>query len=207
MEIVQKEGNRDVKRTIDAYNLDMIISIGYRVNSRLATQFRIWATNVLRKYLVEGYAINQLRLEADAKNYEKLQANIATLRKVIDNETFTLAQSKELIKIISDYAKSLDLISQFDNQVIKKPQNLTKADINKIKYEEALAYIIELRQSLNAHELFEVEKEEGLKSALKSIFQTYGGKELYPSVEEKAANLLYMIIKNLSSPEKTKPIF
>lgn len=196
METVQKEGQREIKRNIDVYNLDMIISIGYRVNSRRATQFRIWATNVLRKYLIEGYAINQNRLESDVERYRQLSAQVKTLKKVVENETFTLGQSKELMKIIADYADGLEIIDQVDHQSLEIPKNLTRAKAKKIAYSKSRKEIDKLKTILKTHDLFGVEKDDSFKSAIANIFQTYNKKELYPSLEEKAANLLYLIIKN-----------
>lgn len=183
-------------RKMNLYNLDMIISIGYRVNSKRATQFRIWATNVLRKYIVKGYALNDERLKLETEKFNQLNSQIKTLRKVIDNESYTLEQSRELIALISDYAESINLLNKFDEKKIILPAKLTLKNAKPIKYTDSLNDIDRLREELNAHELFGKETNEGLKSILKSIFQTYNQEEVYPSIEEKAANLLYLIIKN-----------
>lgn len=178
------------------YNLDVVISVGYRVKSLRGTQFRIWATNVLRDYLVEGYAINQRHLEANSEKYIELQEQLKTLRKVIDNASFTLDQSKELVRIISDYAGGLELIDKVDHGEVGMPAQLTTEDVTYIAYTQAATDVVQLREQLNVHELFGNEKDNVFKSALQSISQTFDGKDLYPSVEEKAANLLYLIIKN-----------
>lgn len=196
MEIVRKEGERSVKRSVEVYNLDMILSVGYRVNSKRATQFRIWATNVLRKYLVDGYAINQKRLESESKKYFDLKSQLKTLKNLIENESVDLAGSKELIKIITDYSQKLDLLDKFDNDKILIPASTTKKQAKEIIYKEAVKEIDKLRQKFEASQLFGNEKDDGFKSALKTIFQTFEGKDLYPSLEEKAVNLLYLIIKN-----------
>ncbi|MBD3280693.1 cytochrome C biogenesis protein CycH [Candidatus Dojkabacteria bacterium] len=194
--VVQKEGQREVSRRISHYNLDVIISVGYRVRSLRGTQFRIWATNVLRNYLVEGYAINQKQLESDSRKYLELQSQLSTLRKVVENESLNLDESKELIRIISDYSSRLDLLDRFDNKEISIPKGTIKKKACEIHYKEAVQEIDKLRERFGAKELFGNEKDDGFKSALKTIFQTFDEKELYPSLEEKAANLLYLIIKN-----------
>ncbi len=196
MEIVRKEGDRKVKRKIEVFSLDMIISIGYRVNSRRATQFRIWATNILRAYLVEGYAINHRRLEEESRKLRDLRRHIKILQKVVDTEKLTLDQSKGLIRVITEYASGLELLHQVDNDSVKMPQKLSRKSVVAIKYTDALREIDNLRERLNSGELFGDERDRGLESSLKSIFQTFEGKDLYPSIEEKAANLLYLIIKN-----------
>jgi len=156
------------KRVMNLYNLDMIISIGYRVNSKRATQFRIWATNVLRKHLVDGYTVNQERLESDAQKYKQLTEQIKMLRKVVENETYTFEQSKELVRIIADYADSIELLNRYDERSIKIPNNLTRKKSVKIKYEDACRDVNELRKKLGAHEFFGQEKDNGLQSALKA---------------------------------------
>lgn len=193
---VQKEGNRKITRDIEYYNLDVVISVGYRVNSKRGTEFRIWATNILRDYLVKGYVVNQKLLEADAQRYHQLQSQIKTLRKVVENEDFTLDQSKELIKIISDYTDGLELIDNVDNGDVKIPISLNKKVVKKLSYIQAKAEIDKLKISLNAHQLFGNEKDDHLESILQSVVQTFDKKDLYPSIEEKAANLLYLIIKD-----------
>lgn len=199
LELTTKHGaiiNKTQTKKVKHYNLDAIISVGYRINSSRATQFRIWATNVLRNYLVEGYVVNQKRLEQDKRKFSELQSQIITLRKVIDNETFTLDQSKELVRIIADYATGLDIINKVDHNKLELPINLTQAVAESLNYREVIADIAELRANLKEHALFGNEKDAGFKSSLKAIFQTFDGKDLYPSIEQKAANLLYLIIKN-----------
>lgn len=195
--VKRKFGNSEFStKPTNFYNLDVIISVGYRVKSQRGTQFRIWATNVLRKYLVDGYAINQKRLEAESKKYLALKSQIKTLKNVIENESVNLDESKELIAIIADYSQKLDILDQFDNRTISLPANTTKKEANIIIYDEAVKEIDKLRKQFQATQIFGNEKDNGFKSALKTIFQTFEGKDLYPSLEEKAANLLYLIIKN-----------
>ncbi|GAB4157735.1 MAG: RhuM family protein [Candidatus Dojkabacteria bacterium] len=177
------------------YNLDMIISVGYRVNSSQATRFRIWATNVLKRYLVEGYAINQKRLETNSQKWDLLKLQMQNLREVLDTKSLTNTQSKALIKVITDYTKALELIDQVDRKVIPQA-NLSNTDVTPLKYDQLLKEVNVLREELNAGPLFGQDIKGGLQSALNSIEQSIGGQVLYGSVESKAANLLYLIIKN-----------
>ena len=196
-DVMRKFGNSEFSaKPTNYYNLDVVISVGYRVKSQRGTQFRIWATNVLRKYLVQGYAINQKRLEKNREKYLELQTYLNTLRRVIDNEEFSLEESKELVRIITDYTKGLELIQQTDDRSVELPGKLSKESGKQIEYKEAVVEIEKMRETLGASGLFGQEKDGGFKSALSTIFQTFDGKDLYPSLEEKAANLLYLIIKN-----------
>jgi prophage maintenance system killer protein len=206
MERVQKEGDREVKRVVDMYNLDMIISIGYRVNSQLATQFRIWATNVLRKYITEGYAINQKRLEQDSKKFELLKTQIKNLEGVIDTYELTEPQTKALIKIITNYTEALSLLDKVDRRNIPLPQSTKTKDIIDLNYKDLVKDIDKLREELELGELFGQDTKNGLESILKSINQTFDKKDVYPSVESKAANLLYLIIKNHPFTDGNKKI-
>ena len=193
---VQKEGKRQVKRNLEHFNLDVIISVGYRVNSKVGTKFRIWATNVLRKYLIEGYAINQKRLEQDSKKWKLLQLQIENLRGVLDTKGLTSGQSKALVRVITDYSKAFELLDSVDRKKVLNPKSLKTKNVVNLKYKELIKEIEELRTRLKVGELFGQDNNDGLESALKSINQSFDGKDVYPSVEKKAANLLYLIIKN-----------
>ena len=191
MEIVQEEGTRKVIRNIDHYNLDMIISIGYRVNSSRATQFRIWATQRLKEHLVQGYTINQNRLE-------ELQQTVQLIQNSIDSET-NLSEAKGLLEIIRQYTQSFVLLNQFDSNSIQ-PQNLNENISYEINHYEAKLAIAELKQQLidrkEATDLFGNEKDKSFEGTLGSVIQSFGGQYLYPTIEEQAAHLLYFIIKN-----------
>jgi death-on-curing family protein len=200
--VVQKEGNREVSRKIRFYNLDAILSVGYRVNSKRGTQFRQWATQRLRDYLVQGYAVNQKRLE-------QLQQTIQLISRGGNTETLQLHEAKGLLEIIGSYTSSFVLLNRYDSNNLttgKLSENLTY----EIQYEEAKAAIAELKKQLikkkEATELFGNEKDEGFKSSLQSIVQTFGGNYLYPSIEEQAAHLLYYVIKNHSFTDGNKRI-
>ena len=188
---VQKEGNRTITRNIEFYNLDAIISIGYRVNSKQGTQFRIWATNRLKEYLIQGYSINDKRLK-------ELNQLIQIISKT-EVETNQISESKGLLDILTNYTKSFILLNQFDSNRLE----LNSLDENityEIEYDEAIVAIEELRKKLINHkeatELFGNQKDESFKGILKSVTQTFDGIYLYPTIEEQASNLLYFIIKN-----------
>lgn len=184
------------------YNLDVIISVGYRVKSKRGTQFRQWATQRLKDYLVQGYAINQQRLE-------QLQQVVQVIRQSGSKETLQLSEAKGLLDILSGYTKSFILLNQYDSQrleISKLDENITYA----INYDEARAAIQKLKQQLiskkEATEFFGKEKDEGFRSSLLTITQTFGSKYLYPTIEEQAAHLLYFIIKNHSFIDGNKRI-
>ncbi len=187
---VQKEGTRTIERTQLFYNLDAILSVGYRVNSKRGTQFRQWATQRLKDYLVKGYAGNQKRLE-------QLQQTIKLIAKDTDN--LKLHEAKGLLDIIQKYTQSFILLNQYDSNSLSS-QNLNENITYEIQYDEAEAAINELKKQLfaatEATELFGNAKDDSFKGILGNIVQTFGGQYLYPSIEEQAANLLYFIIKN-----------
>ena len=194
---VQIEGKRKVKRNIEYFNLDVIISVGYRVNSKKATKFRIWATNVLKKYLIQGYAINEKRITKE--RLKEIEDTIRFIKENINTPSLSAKEAKGLLEIIEKYALVWRWIEEYDTGKIEA--KITRKERKKISYNEAKAAIEELKGYLlqrgEASEIFGIERDRGLfESALNTIYQSFGGKELYPSFEEKAANLLYLIIKN-----------
>lgn len=199
---VQIEAGREVVRDIEFYNLDAILSVGYRVNSKRGTQFRQWATQRLKDFLVQGYAVNQKRLE-------QLQQTIQIISNGSNTETLQLQEAKGLLEIISNYTRSFVLLNQYDSHTLS-PANLSENITYEIQYEEAKAAITELKTQLIAKNeatgLFGKEKDDGFKSSLLSIVQTFGGQYLYPSIEEQAAHLLYFVIKNHSFNDGNKRI-
>jgi len=188
---VQTEGGRKVEREIEYYNLDAILSVGYRVNSKRGTQFRQWATQRLKEHLVQGYTINQKRLD-------ELQQTVQLIQKSISEET-NLKEAKGLIEIIAQYAQSFILLNQYDSNSIT-PEKLNENITYEITYPEAKIAIAELKKQLTdrkeATALFGNEKDNSFAGTLQSVVQTFGGIYLYPSIEEQAAHLLYFIIKN-----------
>lgn len=197
MEIVQIEGNRKIKRTLTFFNLDIIIAVGYRVNSLRATQFRIWATRVLKNYLIEGYAINQKRLLEQTQKLKEIQSTINFIRqKSIQPEL--KGQAEELLSLIGQYANSFTLLYQYDENKITVYK--TKKSKFILKYDECKKLINKLKEKLieknEAGDLFGREVNNKFKSIIGTIYQTFDKKELYQTIEEKAANLLYLIIKD-----------
>ena len=184
---VQNEGGRNVTRNIDYYNLDMIISVGYRVKSQNGVIFRKWATKILKDYMIKGYAVNQKRLEYLEKTVKLIDIAGRRDTQLKGNE------AQEIIKVINNYSNALDLLDDYDHKRIIKP-NGTK-DNKQITYEDCLNIITKLRFS-NDSDLFALERNQGLKEIVGTIYQSFDGKDLYPTIEEKAANFLYLIIKN-----------
>lgn len=194
---VQIEGKRKIKRKITYYNLDVIISVGYRVNSKKATMFRIWATNVLKNYLVKGYAVNENKITKD--KLKELEKTIRFIKETIHTPTLSASEVKGILEIIEQYTNTWKWLEECDTGKIK--QITTAKEKQKITYEKATKAIIKLKEYLinknEASDIFGAEREKGLfLSALNTIYQTFDGTELYPSFEEKAANLLYLIVKN-----------
>ena len=184
---VKNEGGRNVTRNIDYYNLDMIISIGYRVKSQNGVIFRKWATKILKDYMIKGYAENQKRLE-----YLEKTVKLIDIAGRIDTQ-LKGNEAQEIIKVINNYSNALDLLDDYDHKRIIKP-NGTKNN-KQITYEDCLNIITKLRFS-NDSDLFALERNQGLKEIIGTIYQSFDGKYLYPTTEEKAANFLYLIIKN-----------
>lgn len=197
METVQKEGKREVKRNVEYYNLDMIISVGYRVNSKQATAFRMWATSVLKQYLIEGYAVNEKRI-ADAKEkLGSLQSVIALLESKVGRENLK-GQEQELFGLLSEYAKTLSVLEQYDTGALTVPKG-KKAHVT-LSYEEAIGVLEKVRTQLMDHgeatDLFARERGGEFQGIIRGLYQSFGSKALYASVEAKAAHLLYFIIKD-----------
>lgn len=201
---VQEEGGRIVERNIEYFNLDVIISVGYRVNSTQGTQFRIWATNVLRKHLVDGYTINEKRLKAAEHKYQELQKSLKLLGNVIHLESVS-DESKGLIQIITEYSRALDILDDFDHERLSVPKG-TKQTKYEITYEEAKIIIATMRKKFSDSSLVGQEKDASFKSSIGSVYQTFDGQDVYPTVEEKAAHLLYFVTKNHSFIDGNKRI-
>ncbi|HNR16732.1 MAG TPA: virulence protein RhuM/Fic/DOC family protein [Chitinophagaceae bacterium] len=189
---VQKEGNKTVRRDILHYNLDAIISVGYRVNSKRGTQFRQWATQRLREYLVKGYTINEKRL-AD------LEQAIRLVQLTGEGKELSATEAKGLLEIITNYTQSFILLNRFDSNELA-PGRLNEKITYEIEYDEAVKAVAELKKQLvkkkEASALFGNERDGAFGGILNSVVQTFGGEYLYKSIEEQAAHLLYFVIKN-----------
>lgn len=192
---VQKEGKRVVERAIDFYNLDVIISVGYRVKSKRGTQFRIWANKVLKEYLVKGYALNEKRLKEQTEKIKDLENSLEIIKRLTAKIELHQDEFSGIISVITNYAYALNVLDNYDHQKLKI-SDVNKTELYKINYEEAAKLIAILRGDFGSSDLFGVEKDDSFKSAVGNIYQTFGSKELYPSLDEKAANLLYLTIKN-----------
>ena len=199
---VQIEGRRRVKRTTYAYNLDMIISVGYRVNSKHATNFRIWANRILKEYLIKGYAINH---NAKAEQLDELKQTIAIMRNVLAHKSITQDEAVGLLRVISDYSYGLDTLDRYDYQTLDITKT-TKSEVFRATYENAIDALAILKDKFGGSDLFAHEKDDSFKSTMGVIYQTFDGQELYPSIEEKAANLLYLTVKNHSFSDGNKRI-
>ena len=200
---VRTEGNRSILREIPYYNLDMIISVGYRVNSKNATSFRRWATSVLKQYLIKGYAINQ-QIKLD--RYNELKDVVRLMSRTVGlQEKVTSEEYGGLFNVISDYVYALDTLDHYDYQSLSI-QKTTKEEPFRATYDNAMEAINALKEKFGGSQWFANEKDDSFKSSIGQIYQTFGGEDLYPSVEEKAAMLLYLVVKNHSFSDGNKRI-
>ena len=200
---VQKEGQRTVRRSIPYFNLDMIISVGYRVNSKRGVKFRQWANRVLKQYLIKGYAINErLRHEQISELRQLVQVVGRTLQ---HREQENTIEMQDLLDVVVDYTYALDTLDNYDYERLTIDKT-TKVAAFHATYENAMEQIQRLRDKFGASVLFGNEKDDSFKSSIGQIYQTFDGDELYPSVEEKAAMLLYLVTKNHSFSDGNKRI-
>jgi len=194
--VVRQEGKRQVRRSIKHYNLDAIISVGYRVSSKRATQFRRWATQVLKDHLVQGYTLNQRRLTERGIEFEQA---VNLLSRTLTNQGLVSTEGEAVARVISDYARSWSLLQGYDEQQLTE-LNIKQPGMHSLELEEALKAIGELKQTLiakgEATELFGQVRGDGLTSALATIEQGFGDELFYPNVATRAAHLLYFVIKN-----------
>ena len=184
------------------YNLDAILSVGYRVNSKNATAFRIWANQVLKQYLLQGYAINE---RIAAQKYDELSQLVKVLGRTIQNQEKLTEDSRSLLDVVVDYTYALDTLDRYDYQELKIEDTIGKEAFH-ATYENAMEVIRELHEKFGGSTLFGNEKDDSFKSSIGQIYQTFGGIDLYPSVEEKAAMLLYLVTKNHSFSDGNKRI-
>ncbi|MFY9463761.1 MAG: RhuM family protein [Sediminibacterium sp.] len=175
---VQKEGKRSVKRKIEYYSLDVIISVGYRVKSQNGTQFRIWANKVLKKYLIKGYSINEKRLKEQAGQLESLKQAVKLLGNVIEAQPLNSDEATGLLKVLTDYTYALDVLDRYDHQVLEIGAT-TREELFQITYSEAMKAIDGLRHKFEGSTLFGNEKDESFQGSLAAIYQTFGGASLY----------------------------
>ncbi|MDD3480687.1 MAG: virulence protein RhuM/Fic/DOC family protein [Patescibacteria group bacterium] len=195
--IVQKEGARNVQRSIDHYNLDVIISVGYRVKSKQGTQFRIWANRILKQYLLEGYVVNEKLLAESQNKLKELKETIHFLSKGTNNPELE-GQEKELFSVLDYYSNSISILGKYDSGKLRRPKGAKPS--YELTYKESKRVINELKKQLSkgkeAGALFGSEIDTRFQGALSSIYQTFDGVDLYRSIEEKAAHLLYFLTKD-----------
>lgn len=184
---------------VDYYNLDIIISVGYRVKSKQGTQFRIWATQRLKEHLVKGYTLNETRLKKVLENMQQLEQAVKLIRESGNSEALKLSETKGLLDIIIHYTQSFVLLNQFDSNNLHT-EKLNENISYEIRYDEAVSAITELKRQLlkkkEAGDLFGNQKDDSFKGILGNVVQSFGGEYLYHSIEEQAAHLLYFVIKN-----------
>ena len=200
---VQIEGKRTVKRDIPFFNLDMIISVGYRVNSKRGIKFRQWANRVLKDYLIKGYAVNE-RIRKE--QIGELRQLVGMLGRTIQSQPLlSTDETNALFEVVTDYTYALDTLDNYDYERLTIDKT-TKDEPFHATYENAMEEIRLLRDKFGGSVLFGNEKDDSFKSSIGQIYQTFGGEELYPSVEEKAAMLLYLVTKNHSFSDGNKRI-
>lgn len=200
---VQKEGSRLVNREVEYYNLDMIISVGYRVKSRRGVEFRRWANDILKQFLINGYAVNE---RIRQRQIAELRQLVLVVGRTIEQQPVaTTDESRALFDVVVDYTYALDTLDNYDYQRLYISKT-TRNELFYATYENAMQEIEMLREKFGASALFGNEKDESFKSSIGQIYQTFDGEELYPSVEEKAAMLLYLVTKNHSFSDGNKRI-
>ena len=200
---VQNEGKRSVRRMVKYYNLDVIISVGYRVKSQRGTQFRIWANRVLKDYLVKGYAVNE---RIHKEQIGELRQLVGMLGRTIQNQPLlSNDETTALFNVVTDYTYALDTLDSYDYQRLTVSDTTSEAAFH-ATYDNAMQAILSLKERFGESALFGNEKDDSFKSSIGQIYQTFDGVELYPSTEEKAAMLLYLVTKNHSFSDGNKRI-
>lgn len=198
-------GRDGKKYQVEYFNLDVIISVGYRVKSTEGTQFRIWANKILKEYLIQGYSINEKRLKEQSEQLESLKSTVNLLSHVLESKQLSSDEATGLLKVITDYAYALDILDKYDHQQLII-DGTTSDELFIIDYTEAMQAIHDLKYKFGGSSLFGNQKDESFKGSLGAIYQTFGGNDVYPSVEEKAGNLLYFVVKNHSFSDGNKRI-
>lgn len=197
---VGNDGDQQYVTTL--YNLDVIISVGYRVKSKRGTQFRIWANKVLKQYLLQGYAVNERIV---SQKYDELSQLVKVLGRTIQNQEKLTEDSRSLLDVVVDYTYALDTLDRYDYQELKIEETTEKEAFH-ATYDNAMEVIRELHRKFGGSNLFGNEKDDSFKSSIGQIYQTFGGVDLYPSVEEKAAMLLYLVTKIIPSATATNAL-
>lgn len=201
---VRQEGTRKVSRQILHYNLDMILSVGYRVNSKRGTQFRIWANRILKEHLVNGYTINQKRLMEQQSRLRELKESIGLVERSLLSEVQNIEEARTIIKVLADFASGLAILDDYDHETLET-KGKSPAEAVKIGMDEFLKVVETMRGDFDS-DIFGQQKDNSFDSSVSQMYQSFGGKDLYPSIEHKAAMLLYLVIKNHSFVDGNKRI-
>lgn len=200
---LQKMQTPNSDKPVAFYNLDVIISVGYRVKSQRGTQFRQWATRVLRDHLVKGYTIHEQRLREESAKLVEMRRTVDLLTRTLANQELVTETGKDVLRVINDYAYALATLDRYDHGTLAVEKTSGPASFA-LRYNEAIAVVKSMQKDFSG--LFGLEKDQGFKSALGSLYQTFDGKDVYPSMEEKAANLLYFVAKNHAFTDGNKRI-
>lgn len=201
---VRKEGNRTVSRNLIHYNLDMIIAVGYRIKSKVATKFRIWATRTLKDYITKGYVLNEQRLKEKQEQIETLKSALRIIERGFKGEIQNLEQAQQLNSLMKDFALGLNLLDDFDHKTLDI-KGQTEKEAVRISTEEFLGVINNMKSDFES-DVFANPKDNSFDSSVSQIYQSFGGKDCYPTLEEKASMLLYFIVKNHSFTDGNKRI-
>ena len=202
--ILETTANDGKTYNVAYYNLDMIIAVGYRVNSKKATQFRIWATNVLRDYLTKGYVVNEKQLKSQKEKIEALKTTVSLLSRSLTNQIETIDEAQNVARLLENFAQGLDLLDDFDHKTLDN-QGHTQKEVVRISTDEFLKVVNEMKSEF-ASDVFANPKDDSFESSVNQIYQTFGGQDCYPTLEEKASMLLYLITKNHSFSDGNKRI-
>jgi prophage maintenance system killer protein len=202
---MQKMHIANSDKPVALYDLDVVISVGYRIKSERGVQFRRWANNVLKQYLLQGYALNESKLQAEQEKLNDLKRAIALSSRLLHNQALTPQESQSILGVLEKYSHALTVLDDYDHQRLQVIGTRTPVQ-PKIEYGEAMEQILLWRDKEKLGGLFGNEKDNSFNSALETIYQTFDGQELYPSIEEKAANLLYFIVKNHAFSDGNKRI-
>jgi len=201
---VQNEGNRKVSRELEFYNLDMILYVGYRVNSKRGTQFRIWATRVLKEYFVKGYALNKILLKENQDQVDKLKNAIALVERTLLQQVENVQQARDVLTVLNNYAIGLEILDDYDHEKLE-PMGKTEQPAIIIEVADFFSVIETMRRDFDS-DVFGKLKDNSFDSSVRQIYQSFDGSELYPSIEHKAAMLLYLVVKNHSFIDGNKRI-
>jgi len=201
---VQIEGGRKIERSIEFYNLDMILSVGYRVNSKRGTQFRIWANRILKEHLVQGYTINEKRLAEQQNQIARLRESIQLVERSLLEQVETVDDARKVVKVLSEFAQGLKILDDYDHETLEQTGK-TVLPAALISENEFLNVVQIMRRDFESA-IFGQPKDNSFSSSVNQIYQSFGGYELYPSIEHKAAMLLYFVVKNHSFVDGNKRI-